>query len=113
MIEKGTGKSLKHTFDTLPIAGKTGTSDDNRDSWFVGFGNNRLGAVWVGRDDNQPTGLTGSSGAMRVWSDFMRFSEIKPLAFENPPGITYRHMNIAAGKTGSTKLSRRRPFALP
>ena len=52
----------------------------------------------MGRDDNQPTGLTGSSGAMRVWSDFMRFSEIKPLAFENPPGITYRHMNIAAGK---------------
>ena len=98
VIEQGTGKSLKQTFNTFPIAGKTGTSDDNRDSWFVGFGNNRLGGVWVGRDDNRPTGLTGSSGALRVWSDFMRFSEIKPLVSENPPGIIYRHINIAAGK---------------
>ena len=98
VVEKGTGKSLKRTFDTFPVAGKTGTSDDNRDSWFVGFGNNRLGGVWVGRDDNQPTSLTGSSGAMRVWSDLMRFSGIQPLVFENPPGIIYRHVNVAAGK---------------
>ena len=98
VIEKGTGKSLKHTFNTLPVAGKTGTSDDNRDSWFVGFGNNRLGGVWVGRDDNQPTGLTGSSGAMRVWGDLMQFSGLQPLVFENSPGITYRHVNMAVGK---------------
>ena len=57
------------------IAGKTGTTDNLRDSWFAGFSGDRLGVVWIGRDDNQSTGLTGSSGALRVWRDlFVHFS---------------------------------------
>ena len=50
-------------------AGKTGTSDDLRDSWYAGFTGEHLGVVWLGRDDNQPSGLTGGSGALRVWED--------------------------------------------
>jgi len=50
-------------------AGKTGTSDDLRDSWYAGYTGEHLGVVWIGRDDNQPSGLTGSAGALRVWED--------------------------------------------
>jgi penicillin-binding protein 1B len=52
----------------LRPAGKTGTSNDQRDSWFAGYTGSHLAVVWVGRDDNQPTGLMGATGAMRVWS---------------------------------------------
>jgi penicillin-binding protein 1B len=53
----------------MDIAGKTGTTDDLRDSWFAGYTGDRLAVVWVGRDDNGPTGLTGSTGALLVWRD--------------------------------------------
>ena len=54
------------------VAGKTGTSSDYRDSWFAGFSGNTLAVVWIGYDDNSPTGLTGSSGSLPVWSRLMR-----------------------------------------
>ena len=67
---EGTGRAL---YQSLPgeqdVAGKTGTTDDLRDSWFAGFTSDRLGVVWIGRDDNKSTGLTGSSGALRLWRD--------------------------------------------
>lgn len=53
-------------------AGKTGTSNDSRDSWFAGYTGSRLGVVWVGDDRNRPTGLYGSTGAMRLWSAVMQ-----------------------------------------
>jgi penicillin-binding protein 1B len=53
------------------VAGKSGTSSDNRDSWFAGFSGSHLAVVWVGHDDNSSTGLTGSSGALPVWSRVM------------------------------------------
>ncbi|MCC7413079.1 MAG: penicillin-binding protein 1B [Gammaproteobacteria bacterium] len=55
-----------------PVGGKTGTTDDLRDSWFAGYAGDLLGVVWVGRDDNRPAGLTGAGGALRVWIDLMR-----------------------------------------
>ena len=48
--------------------GKTGTSNDSRDSWFAGYTGDHLAVVWVGNDQNQPTGLYGATGAMKVWS---------------------------------------------
>lgn len=56
----------------LVMAGKTGTTNDQRDAWFAGYAGNYLGVVWVGNDDNRPTGLFGSSGALPVWVDTMR-----------------------------------------
>ena len=50
----------------MTIAGKTGTSDDLRDSWFAGFTNDHLVVTWLGADDNRPIGLTGSTGAARI-----------------------------------------------
>ncbi|WP_455375812.1 penicillin-binding protein 1B [Kaarinaea lacus] len=66
----GTGRSMYRTLpDDLVVASKTGTSNDLRDSWFAGFAGDKLGIVWVGMDSNEPTGLTGSSGALPIWVD--------------------------------------------
>ena len=68
-VERGTGRPAKNTLpENMVVAGKTGTSDEFRDSWFAGFGNNHLAVVWVGRDDNKPIGLTGSAGALTIWA---------------------------------------------
>ena len=80
-MAKGTGRSSP--FARRGVAGKTGTSNDNRDSWFAGFDNRHVSVVWVGRDDNEVTGLTGSSGALRVWNALARPLTIDPLV--HPP----------------------------
>jgi penicillin-binding protein 1B len=74
-VREGTGRGIYQVLpESQDIAGKTGTTDNLRDSWFAGFSGDRLGVVWIGRDDNQSTGLTGSSGALRIWRDlFMQF----------------------------------------
>jgi penicillin-binding protein 1B len=63
----------------LHAAGKTGTSDTQRDSWFAGFTASHLAVVWVGRDDNQPTGLFGATGALKVWIELFRHLPSAPL----------------------------------
>jgi penicillin-binding protein 1B len=67
----------------LVIAGKTGTSSDTRDSWFAGFTGSYLAVVWVGYDDNHPTGLTGATGALPIWSDTL--ASLKSTSFEPVP----------------------------
>ena len=76
-MRRGTGRTSP--FSQLGVAGKTGTTNDNRDSWFAGFDNSHLSVVWVGRDDNQSTGLTGSSGALRVWNAMARLNGVDPI----------------------------------
>jgi penicillin-binding protein 1B len=81
VVRSGTGRGLASFVDGgLNLAGKTGTTDGMRDSWFAGFSGDRVAVVWVGRDDNRPAGLTGSSGALRVWGDMMH--RLKPLSLE-------------------------------
>lgn len=65
VMRKGTGKTSR--FSRLGVAGKTGTSDDYRDSWFVGYDANRIAVVWLGYDDNRPSRMTGATGALKVW----------------------------------------------
>ena len=76
VMERGTGRTSR--FSDLGIAGKTGTSNDYRDSWFAGFDANLLSVVWVGRDDNASHGLSGSKGAMAVWDRFAHKVTIAP-----------------------------------
>jgi penicillin-binding protein 1B len=71
VFERGTASGARGRLGGRRYAGKTGTSGDFRDSWFAGFGGDTLAVVWVGRDDNAPTGLTGASGALPIWSDIM------------------------------------------
>jgi penicillin-binding protein 1B len=88
VVREGTARELgAYLPAALEIAGKTGTTDDFRDSWFAGFTGDRLGVVWVGRDDNGPTGLTGASGAMTVWGDMMAGLNPAPLILTEPENI--------------------------
>lgn len=71
VVRNGTAALVSQKLPEVVLAGKTGTTNDFRDSWFAGFGNDLLSVVWLGRDDNQPINLSGSQGAMRVWGDLM------------------------------------------
>lgn len=71
------------------LAGKTGTTDNLRDSWFAGFSGDHLGVVWIGRDDNGATGLTGASGALRVWRAIMEEIATSPLQLVAPEAIAW------------------------
>lgn len=69
-VTSGTGRGLiRDGLGHLAPAGKTGTTNDGRDSWFAGYTGDHLAVIWVGNDDNKATGLYGASGAMQVWSD--------------------------------------------
>ena len=73
VVRNGTARSVSNGFKyDYGFAGKTGTTNDYRDSWFAGFSGNYLTVVWVGRDDNKPIGLTGGSGAAKVWAKAMQ-----------------------------------------
>ncbi|WP_328983866.1 penicillin-binding protein 1B [Thiorhodovibrio winogradskyi] len=88
VVEQGTATWLKQRLpEDLSVAGKTGTTNDLRDSWFAGFSGDKVAVVWVGRDNNQPTGLTGSSGALRVWGDLMASIDNQPLSDIPPDGV--------------------------
>lgn len=88
VIKAGTARAAKSKLSPeLKLAGKTGTTDDYRDSWFAGFSGNRLTVVWVGRDDNKPTGLSGASGALRVWIDLMAGLYLEPLDAPPPADV--------------------------
>ena len=82
-MREGTGRGAYRVLrQSVRVAGKTGTTGDLRDSWFSGYSGDTLAVVWMGRDDNGPTSYTGSSGALRVWSDFMNK---RPLQSLTPP----------------------------
>jgi membrane peptidoglycan carboxypeptidase len=72
VLNEGTGAGARAAGFTLDAAGKTGTTNDLRDAWFAGFTHDLLAVVWVGRDDNQPLGLTGAQAALPIWTSFMK-----------------------------------------
>ncbi len=95
VVAEGTAIGLAAALPGItPLAGKTGTSNDSRDSWFAGFGGNLLGVAWVGRDDNKPTGLTGASGAMRVWAAAMKGAAITPLELQLPAEVGWQNVDL-------------------
>jgi len=90
VVEEGTAKSLHQLLgnDTV-IAGKTGTTNERRDSWFVGYTRDRVATAWVGRDDNRPAGVTGSNAAMRVWAGLFRHLSLGPVDLRVPDGANF------------------------
>jgi penicillin-binding protein 1B len=90
VVSHGTARSLLNFIpESVQAAGKTGTTDDLRDSWFAGFTGDRLAVVWIGRDDNKPIGLTGASGAMVVWGRIMKGLHPQPLEMVEPSAIEW------------------------
>jgi penicillin-binding protein 1B len=79
------------------VAGKTGTSNDYRDSWFAGYSGGHLIVVWMGHDDNAPTGLTGTTGALQAWTRLM--ASISTNSFEPlmPDGVENRWIDYFTG----------------
>jgi penicillin-binding protein 1B len=98
-IERGTGRAARALGIRFPAAGKTGTTNDNRDSWFVGFTPDVVCAVWVGYDSGADTGLTGARGALRIWSRFMRsvYPEAGPVAWSPPEGVEFAEIDPESG----------------
>ncbi|MCE5333566.1 MAG: hypothetical protein LLG06_03155, partial [Desulfobacteraceae bacterium] len=92
VVERGTAKHLRRLGIDFKCAGKTGTTNDYRDSWFCGYTSDLLVLVWVGYDDNRPTHLTGAQGAARIWARFVQTVRpwINPQAFRIPPGVVQK-----------------------
>lgn len=90
-VERGTAKHLRDYGFKAIAAGKTGTTNDFRDSWFIGYTPQLLTLVWIGYDSSRPTGLSGASGAMRIWADYMRRvgTHYSSGHFPIPPGLIY------------------------
>jgi penicillin-binding protein 1B len=95
---EGTGRPLYQVLpQDMDIAGKTGTTDDMRDSWYAGYTGDRLAVIWVGRDDDKSTGLSGASGALLVWRDlFSHLGDAGPLQ-SDVEGIEYTRIDPATG----------------
>ena len=88
VVREGTGRGVyRYLPDDFAVAGKTGTTNDGRDSWFAGFSGDLLAVSWIGRDDNGGTGLTGGSGALKVWAHFMARASERSLGYRMPDGI--------------------------
>ncbi len=98
VVEEGTAKALRSAIPShLPVAGKTGTTNDLRDSWFAGFNEHMLAVVWLGRDDNQSIKLTGSNGAMLIWSEIIKRTPPYPLVLSPPDTIGWRWFDKGRG----------------
>jgi len=100
MIEStltGTAQSLARTWPQPTFAGKTGTSSDYRDSWFAGFDQDTLVTVWLGRDDNKSTGLTGGTGALRVFADYFRQKGKHNLIRYMPENVEWQRFSTNSG----------------
>ncbi|EKO3491256.1 penicillin-binding protein 1B [Vibrio fluvialis] len=110
-VLEGTGRYLNSQFGWAALAGKTGTSSDSRDSWFVGVDGREVTTIWLGRDDNQPTKLTGSSGALRVYADYLRYRIPEKLVLPWPQGIST--VGFSQSRSGGLELDCNNDFKLP
>ncbi|MCX6549987.1 MAG: PBP1A family penicillin-binding protein [Acidobacteria bacterium] len=100
VLNEGTAASARSLGFALDAAGKTGTTNDLRDAWFVGFTPGLLTAVWVGFDDNQPLGLSGAVAALPIWTRFMMAALAgRPAqSFQPPEGIVFVDIDRDTGK---------------
>ncbi|CAM3462613.1 penicillin-binding protein 1B [Parendozoicomonas haliclonae] len=98
---EGTGKSAyKKIPSSVRVAGKTGTTDELRDSWFAGYSGDTLAVTWLGRDDNKSARYTGGTGALRIWSDFMAQRPLKSLSPPVSSKVAFFNIDRATGHMG-------------
>lgn len=98
VMRSGTGKSAYNVMPAeMALAGKTGTTNGLRDSWFAGYSGDFLSVVWIGRDDNNPTGLTGATGALQIWNELMRQISHQPVHLIAPDSIEMKWIENHTG----------------
>ena len=100
VINEGTGAGARAAGFALDAAGKSGTTNDLRDAWFVGFTPELLTVVWVGMDDNQPVGLSGTQAALPIWTSFMTraLAGRANVTFSAPDDISFVDIDRDTGK---------------
>lgn len=101
-VREGTGAAIGRTLAPGEAAGKTGTSNDRRDSWFAGFDDERVLVVWVGFDDNRPTPFTGASGAGVLWGEVMKALGAGRLQSQVHPEIIWARVDRYTGLRADT-----------
>ncbi|MGV8056995.1 MAG: transglycosylase domain-containing protein [Smithellaceae bacterium] len=109
VLSRGTAKEAKTLGISFPAAGKTGTTNGNRDSWFVGYTPDVVCAVWVGYDSGGDTGLTGAQGALHIWSRFLRalYPQAGPKALNPPDGVETTLIDPDSGYLATTECPKK------
>ncbi|HCM1361970.1 TPA: penicillin-binding protein 1B [Vibrio parahaemolyticus] len=110
-VAQGTGRYLQSQFAWAALAGKTGTSNDTRDSWFVGIDGREVTTIWLGRDDNKPINLTGSSGALRVYAEYLAQRIPERLELPWPKEVTT--LGFKPTSNGGLEMNCRSDYKLP
>jgi penicillin-binding protein 1B len=109
VVAEGTAASLRALGFAGEVAAKTGTTDDLRDAWFVGFTPRLLTLVWVGYDDNQPIGLSGSQAALPIWAEMMRgLASETGGTFREPEGMVWEEVDPGTGQVATWRCPDRR-----
>lgn len=98
-VSEGTARFLNSKYSWAALAGKTGTSNDSRDSWYAGIDGREVAITWLGRDDNKPMRLTGSSGALRVYADYLSMRTPEAYQLPWPNKITTAGFDLESNKT--------------
>lgn len=100
VVEEGTARSLKNRGIAFPVAGKTGTTNESRDAWFVGYTPDILAVVWVGFDNGDSIAATGSAAALPIWADLIKNipQYISGNEFNMPPGVIKRTICTQSGR---------------
>ena len=113
VLNEGTGRRARELLGRgQMLAGKTGTTDGLRDSWFAGYGADRVAVVWIGRDDNRPVNLSGSNGALEVWARVMRSIGAASISDVAPRGVEWHWVSRDRGQRieGDCTDAMRLPF---
>jgi penicillin-binding protein 1A len=106
VIKRGTGKAAYRVLKRNDLAGKTGTSSDQKDAWFVGYNQNVVAAAWVGFDDPKTTNEFGAQAALPIWIDFMKgaLKDTAETSLPRPPGIITMRIDPITGKQVSSDV---------
>jgi penicillin-binding protein 1B len=113
VMTEGTGHAANNIFPKgYGLVGKTGTTNDAKDSWFAGYAGDYLSVVWVGRDDNKSAGLTGATGALPVWLSLMKQISTQPVNLIAPDNIKMMMIDNSSGLLASNECgnTRRYPY---
>jgi penicillin-binding protein 1B len=109
VVDRGTARAVRAAGIRFPVAGKTGTTNDGRDAWFVGFTPDLLAVVWVGFDRERSLGLSGAQAALPIWIEFMKaaYAGNPGTAFLVPPGIATAWIDPASGELATSRCPTR------